>query len=286
MNHPDLHPYAFLTLDRAMSYLRRNEGTDKGIDVPESVVSFINAITDDLEFSTGRRLAARSYRTPVTATFTLTTGSANATAGATSGLRERDEVAATGTAAGTLVESITSSTALVLSKPATAAGATSLTFGSGPLVIDGGDERSDEGYPVLYVEESPLVSVSAINFRDINNNLTAVSLTGMRIVSETIPGMSKVILPYGAWTVGSQNVEVECVAGYLPPLAGFNARGFDGWQQLQQLSQRMVKVLWDDFRQARGRTGNVQMLNASEYVSDFNWPADVLRGIVLFSRVG
>lgn len=284
MNHPDLHPYAFLSLERTLSYLRRDKSTDKDIDVEGWAVNFINAITDDLELSTGRRLAARSYRTAVTGVFTLATGSAAATVGDTSDLLERDEVSGTGISAGTLVESLTSASALVLSKAATATGAENLTFGFGPLVIDGGADTSREGYPALYIPESPLVSVSSISYRDRANVLAACDLTGMRIIPEALPGLSKVLIPNGYWPRGDVNIEVECVAGYRPPLAGAAARGFDGWQQLQQLSQRMVKVLWDDFRQARGRTGNVQMLNASEYVSDFNWPQDILRGIKQFRR--
>lgn len=271
---PEVTPYAFVSLPSALAYVQRE--ADQETNAEEWVRRFLNTTTDLIESETRRPLAARVYRTAITRSFTLTNGDKTAT-GDTSDLRARDEVTADeGVPIGTLVESVTNSTTLELTKEATADGAVSLTFGFGPLVCSGSSSQTVEGYPELVIGVSPLVELISVKERMIDGTLgDALDLTGARMVAELLPGMSKVILPNASIPRGEQNLEVEAVAGYLPPAAGRARRYSETWHLLEQAQWRCLIIAWSDWMNQRGRTGRFQLFQASEFVDDFRLPADV-----------
>lgn len=283
---PDVGPYAFVSLPSALSYVQRD--SDQESNAEEWIRRFLNTTTDLLEAETRRPLAARVYRTAITRSFTLTEGETTAT-GDTTDLRARDEVtAASGVPIGTLVESITSAGELELTKEATASGAVDLTFGFGPLICSGRCPyvwSSTDGYNSLAIGVSPLVEVISIRERLTDDTLgDALDLTGARIVAETLPGHSKVILPNDSIPYGEQNLEVECVAGYLPPAAGRSRTFSEGWHSLEQAQWRCLIIAWSDWMNQRGRTGRFQLFQASEFVDDFRLPDDVRSTLRKFQR--
>lgn len=277
---PELHPYAFVTLPKATLYTQRSYEAEP--EVLQMLSGFINATTAVLERETGRRLAARSYRTQTTMPFALAADDETLT-GPTTTLRERDELAHVSIRPGTLVDSITDSTHAEMTKQAISAnGAATVTVGFGPLVIDGRScDRTRECYQFFYVPETPVVALHAVSYRNSAGTLTAVDITGARIDA----GTGYVVLPVGYLPDGSQNIVIECTAGYLPPRAG-RVSGFGEWQDVELLQHRMVKIMWSDYIKGTGRVANIQFGEVNEFVNTYRWPADIEEGFAAHRRIG
>lgn len=268
---PEVNPYAFISVGLAAKYIRRGDlSTDDGEEPELWCRAFINSTTAVIEAKTGRPLAARSYRTEISGSYTLADGSAEVV-GDTAVLRERDELAGDGIPIGSIIDSIDDATHFTMSKKASETGAKTLTFGFGPLVCDGrpGDVTR-EGYQILQVPEYPVQALHSVSYRDAAGALTAVDITGARIDRNT----GRVVLPVGYLPSGDQNIEIECVAGYLPPRAG-RIQGFNGWHDLAWAQARMVKIGWSDFLKGFGRTANIQFGEVNEFINDYRWPADI-----------
>jgi len=275
---PEVTPYAFVSIDRALAYVKREKGAEENAE--EWVRTFLGSSTALMESETGRPLAARSYRTQASFTMALAANSTSATCADAADLRERDELAHDDLPAGVIVESISGTTVTLSKKAIGTDAAASVTVGFGPLVIDGRpDDTTPEGYQYFYAPETPLQSLHSVSYRDATGALTEVDITGARIEASS----GRVILPAGYLPEGAQNIEIECVAGYLPPRAGRMGVTTD-WHYLEQLQFRAVKVAWGDWLNQRGRIGRIQLFTASEFIDDFRLPRDVRDGLAQFRR--
>jgi len=280
---PATHPYAFIGLATASRYIKRGDlSTEDKDDNPALWTRFfLNSTTDVLEGKTNRLLAARSYRTATSFDFVLTENSLSATCADAADLRVRDELAHESLEPGTLIDAI-SGTTVTLSKRALDDDASAeVTVGFGPLVASGAGETSKEGWSVIYCPEYPVQSVSAITPRLADGTLdTALDLTGLRIDAET----GRLILPAASIPQGDQNLEIECVAGYLPARVG-RMGGFTDWSSLQLTQSRMVKIGWSDFLKGFGRTANQQFGEVNEFINDYRWPADIVDTFARYRRM-
>ena len=276
---PEVTPNSFATVDEAMAYIARDRGGEGNSEFWAR--SCLNAVADRFESETGRRLCGRVYRTAAALTGSMTAGSAVVTGlSSTATLKEFDDATHASLPGGARILSVDSSTQVTLTKECNAAiSSGSITFGSAPLVADGRNEYTVEGYWKLWCPEYPLHALYSVKYRDESGALTSVTTTGYRIEAST----GLIILPQDAGPVGEQNIEIECLAGYLPPAAG-SRRGFDGWGSLKQLTLRAVEVLYQDWQQHHGRSGDLSVVNVTSRVYSFDWPEDIKRGLAAFAR--
>lgn len=271
MARPTLSPYVLSSVERAQAYLKRPESvlSDEDEDV---VVLALNAIVGLFEGEVGRRLACRVYRNSVIVSCTATVGDeALAAASGLSGLKTLDDAVGSALEIGSRVASITNDTSLELTKKATATGTMSVTFGSEPIVLDG------YGKSVIYIPERPVVEVYGVKWVDWNGVKTALDLTNSRLDKET----GRLQLASEVFPKGSQNIELEVKAGYWA--ASAIERGHWGsWSQLEMLCLRAVQVMFQDFDQAAGRTGEISLATATMKIQDFKLPEDIQSGLRRF----
>lgn len=276
---PEVTPNSFATVDEAMAYIGRAKGGEEDAEFFARVC--LNAVADRFELETGRRLCGRVYRTASALTGSMTAGTAIVTGlSSTSGLYEFDAATHASLPAGARIQSVDSATQVTLTKECTAAiSSGSITFGSEALVANGRNEFTTEGYWKLQCPEHPIHALYSVKSRDSSGALTSVTTTGYRLDT----GTGLIILPQASALYGEQNIEIECLAGYLPPAAG-SRRGFDGWHALKQLTLRAVEVLFQDWQQHHGRSGDLSVVNVTSRVYSFDWPDDIKRGLSGFGR--
>lgn len=238
----------------------------------------INAITGKFERHTGRKLAARVYRNPVQISGCGTTVNDETVTGAgLNAVKALDDVAGAGVALGSRVAVPTSSVALELTKKAKATGSpVTLTFGSAPMTVDG------TGCGDLWLPEYPVHEVYSIKHLDALGMPVALVLDGIRIQADT----GHVILPNDSVPKGELNVEVECLAGYRAPNEVRGDPGdWEAWSELEMLAWRAIQVAFQDFMQQVGRTGDINVLQATQHVTSFTMPADIREGLRPFTRL-
>jgi hypothetical protein len=270
---PDLSPYALTTLEAALSYLKRDFGKEAAAE--DIVVLCINGVTGKMEDYTGRALRARTYRgtTTISCTSTVDVRTLTAAAGLNA-LKTLDDALGANLQPGTRVDSIESDLSLTLSKKAETTGAANVTFGSEPLALDG------EGGNVAYLPERPVVEVYTAKWLDADGVKTALTLTGARLDK----GTGRYLLPNDTFPKGKRNIEVECKAGVVPPTA--TDRGhWREWETLQALCLRGVQVAWQDYMQQVGRTGDVNVVQATQHIQSFKLPDDVREGLDRYARL-
>lgn len=264
MSRPTLSPYTFSTIERTRQYLKRPGSVleDNDADV---IVEALNHVGGLFDGETGRKLACRTYRNAsvISCTSTIDTKNLTAASGLLA-LKTLDDAYGANLTMGSRIDSITSDTALVLTKNATASGAMSVTFGSEPLVING------TGSAQIYIPVRPVVEVYTIKWVDSMGTKTDYDLTGARLDRET----GLYVLMSDAFPRGTLNIEIECKAGYREPTA--TDRGdWSTWAQLEGLCHRAVQVMFQDFAQAAGRTGEINLATASMKIMDFKLPDDI-----------
>jgi hypothetical protein len=273
---PTLSPYALVTYEQAERYLRRHMAGET--DAEYWIRSAINWVTGEFERETGRDLIVRTYRTAVTQTCTLTSGSESITVASGAALKEFDDVSGTGIADGSRIYGISGNT-VTLTRQATAGGSQSITFGSAPVSVTATRQPYAGSSFQAFAGKFPIQSVYSVGFVDNAGVLTAFDLTGMRIDK----GTGKIILPNGYYPCGDLDVQIELMAGIMPSKAG-TSRGFDGWSELSRGALRAIEVLYQDYRDMVGRGGTTGAGGFSRTVSSFEWPADVQSVIRKFTE--
>jgi hypothetical protein len=265
---PYLSPYALTSLETALTYTKRDAGREP--QAPDLLTLFINGVTGKMEDHTGRNLRARTYRSPVTiAGCVVTNDSRNLTGAGFLALKKLDDALATTLAMGTRVESIENDAALTLNRKATGTtGAVAVTFGSEPLLVDGSGES------VIYLPNRPIVEIYSIGSLDADGAVSALNITGARLDKAT----GRYELTNDRFPKGWRNIQVEYKAGVVIPSA--TERGhWREWEALQALCLRGVQVAWQDYMGQAGRSGDVDLVKASQHIVGFELPADIRDGL-------
>jgi len=278
----ELSPNALTSEARALAYLKRGSGLEP--DAIPLVSMFVNAVTGRFQAYTGRRvLRARTFRNPVTINCTATEGLKALTGAGFAALKAEDDAAGAGLQLGSRIEKITSDVSLDLDKAVTAAlVATPVAFGSEPMMLSG------DGTDTLRIPESPLSAVYSATSLDREGAETALDMTAHRLVRETTPGESKLVLMSGdLFPKGVQNIEVEVLVGIRPPSAARGEMGdWDEWDSIELLCLRGVQVAFQDFMNAVGRTGTLEMASATQHIASFKLPDDLREGLAPYRRIG
>jgi len=274
VDRSEFSPYALASEEVAREFLLR-----AGASEPELVdwlPIMVNKATDAAEAFCGRRLAARTYRRTVTLSCTTTLDDETvAGSGFTLQVKALDDVAGPGIRPGTRVASLTSASSLELSKKATAAGTADLVFGSTPLL-----ERGD-GSASIHLHESPIASLAdiySVKRHDLAGVLTAIDLADAEIYGDGAPGLARLEIASGVFGDGSR-YEIECKAGY-------DVTTWSGRQQLEWAVLRMVQILWQDLMKSPGRTGDINLIQATQRFASFRIPDDIRADLVSYRRIG
>lgn len=266
-------PFAPCSLEELSAYLQRAIG--EGTGDPERVIRAGNHAVGHMELRTRRRLVSRTYREAVAVTSCTTTVDTLGVTGTgfSTYAKAGDEVVGVGLQPGTRVASVTSNTAIVLNRPATATGTVTLTFGSEPLQVDG------TGKDYIYVPERPVQEIYGASYLDDSGAETALDTTGYRIERDT----GRLVLPNDAFPEGDLNVLLEVSAGYAEPSA--TVRGdFGAWMALQHLFLRLAQVYFQDEQTMPGRVVDRKVLQAGGTIPDFRLPQDIQDLLVQFER--
>lgn len=271
--HPVLNPYSLASLERARQYLKRPDSVVSDTE-EEVIILGLNAIPGLFEGEVGRKLACRTYRNAVTISCTATVNTTTLTAASgLLALKTLDDAVGVNLAIGSRVASITSDTALGLTKQAGASGAASVTFGSEPLVVDG------TGTQEVYLPARPVVEVYRVKSVDGLGVKTALDLTSSRLDKKT----GRLVLMSDVFPRGSLNIEIEAKAGYREPTT--TDRGdWEGWSRLEGLCLRAVAVMFQDFDTMAGRTGELSLATATMKIMDFKLPEDIREGLRQFAQ--
>lgn len=267
-------PFAPCSPEETAQFLNRALGSGNGDD--EKVTRAGNAAVGHMETRCRRRLVYRTYRDAVeVASCTVAVGDADVTGtGFTAGAKAGDAVTGTGLQPGSRVASVTDNTAIVLDRPALAAGTVTLTFGSERMQIDG------SGKSGLYLPERPVHEVYEAAYLDDAGQETALDLTGQRLDQET----GYLLLPNDTFPEGELNILVGCAAGYREPSA--TVRGnFTEWNALQRLFLRLAQVYFQDEEQQPGRIVDRKILQGGGSIPDFRLPDDIRYLIAQFERL-
>lgn len=274
----EVSPNALTTLERAKSMLRRDESVEDFFPVWLPVL--INSATARLERLTGRRLAARTWRTPVTISCGHTADDATITGAGFTALKALDDAIGGNLPGGSRVFSITSGTALELTKKAKTTGTANITFGSAPMTLSG------DGTTTIRVPEAPLLAVYGASSLDDGGVATALDLTGARIVAEGSPGYGVLHLMSGdTFPKGMQNIVLELKAGYAPPSES-ELGDWESWHDLEQQCLRLIQVSFQDYSKMVGRTGDLNLVMAAQHITSFKLPDDIREGLAPYRRVG
>lgn len=275
-----LTPYGFAGLDELRAYMHREGVATPERDLPRLIEAANEALAwMESDEGAGRALAVRTYRTAssiascvLTADSTAVTGS-----GFTAGVKQWDDVVHEDLQPGTRVASVTSNTALVLTKPAAVAdAAATLTFGSAPLLVDGmgGYEFMVHEYPVI-----ELYSVKWID--DTTGALTALDLTAARPLD---PDRRRWRLPNDANPKGEQNLQVECLVGYRQPSATVIG-DWTAWNALKRIQCRAAMVIFQDWARGAGRIVSENLAQQGVNIGSWTMPKDVRDSIMAFRRL-
>jgi hypothetical protein len=267
ISSPLLSPYSLTTEEELFTYFG---ATSKEENRPK-IVRCCNEALARLEHRLRRRLAVRTYRNTTTLTCTLTNNVATITGSGFLALKVLDDVVApSGIQAGTRLLSVQSDSAATLSLPATAAGATALTFGSAPLEADRLDAHT------VHIPEYPVQALYSCGWMDDSGLFTSLSTTGARLEKRT----GELFLPNDFFPeIG--RVVMECKAGFVPPTGA--QLGDPEWFDLQQLLHRWAGYLFADQTQNRGRVTNATIgpLNSSV---DMTLPKDIADELWRYGR--
>lgn len=261
------------SLAELLDYLQLSEASKAG-DL-ERAIRAGNGAAAVMETLTNRRLVARTYRTAesvascvVTIDSTAVTGS-----GFTAGVKALDEVVGVGIQPGSRVASVTSNTALVLDREATATGTVALTFGSEPLVTNG------TGTEAIYIPEYPAQELYGAVSVDSDGTETALDTTGYRIGTRT----GRLILPNDVFPEGDLNIRLSVMAGYREPSA--TVRGdFTDWTALQKSGFRAAQCFFQDEATRAGRIVDRTLGGVSSQLPDFRLPQDIVDDILQHFR--
>ncbi len=269
-----LTPFFPATWEETLAYLNRETGAKEGD--AERIIRAANHAVAYAERRTSRKLVARTYRDAVSiASCSVTTSSKAVTgAGFTAGVKAHDEVVGVGLKPGTRVASVTSNTALVLTKQAETTGTVTLTFGSERIAVSG------EGTQSLTVTQYPVQELYSAAYLDGVGNETPIDTTGVRIAKQT----GRIYLPNDAFPEGELNILIGCLAGYLEPSA--TVRGdWSDWTALQHLCLRLTQVFFQDEASQPGRVVDRSLAQVSANLPDFRMPADIEELLAQFKRL-
>lgn len=276
-----LSPYAFGDLDEITAYTKRNTTGTLEVEIPR-LVDAANAAVAWMESEgegSGRRLSARTYRDAaaiascgVTLDSTAVTGS-----GFTAGAKALDDVLGTSLSPGTRVASVTSDSALVLTKPATGTATISLTFGSEALYVDG------RGGHQITLPEFPAIEVYSVGWvDDTDGTVTALDLTGARFIDQQ-GDRREYLIPAEAVPEGEGNIKVQYAAGYRRPSA--TSRGdWSDWNGLKRIFMRATLVLFQDWNRNAGRIVSENLAQQGINIGGWSMPKDLRDAIETYRR--
>jgi hypothetical protein len=279
-------PYGFASVSDVLAHLKRLSPTT---DDTRASTSALNWAAGQLERLTGRRLCVRSYREPVTITCATTINTKTVTGSGFSALLAYDDVVGANLAVWSRVASVESDASLTLTENATASGATSLTFGSERLVVDGqpGPMSFLSTYPASWtgrevqIPEYPVLEMpSSLAYLDDAGNEFPISLAGARLDKDT--GYLRLGQDYAPR--GDGNILIACRAGYAQPSG--TARGNPSeWYDLQHWTLRLCEVFFKDQAELLGRQKSVNALGLNINVMDWEMPKDILEGLSAYRRM-
>lgn len=274
----ELSPNALSTLDRAVHYIGRDKGAEQ--DAEEWAAILLNASSGRIQRYCGRELACRTHRTSSTISCTSTVDDQTLTGAGFLALKAVDDAMGVNLAFGSRIQSITSDAALELTRKAKVTGSASVTFGSAPLTLSG------SGTDTLRIPQSPLVEVYSAKWLDPAGLKTAIDLTAHRIVRETTPGESQLILMSGdTFPWGRQNIELELKVGLRAPSAT-DLGDLDDWNDLELACLRLIEIGWQDFKSHAGRSGDLSLVQAAQHITSFKLPDDISQALAPVRRVG
>lgn len=260
-------------VSRARDYLKRLVvgSEDQAADF---TVLAMNAATGRMERATNRRLRSRTYRGTSTISCTSTVDSETLTGAGFLALETQDDAIGANLEAGSRIDAIASDGSLTLSKKARASGAADVTFGSAPLVLNG------TGTVVVQIPEYPVTEVYSVKEVADDGTKTALDLTGARLERET----GKYVLMNVVAIKGTLNIEVECKAGYTQP-APTVIGDWEDWNDLEQICLRLTQVMFQDYAQAVGRSGDTSIVQFTQHIVSFEMPADIAEALKKYARL-
>lgn len=248
--------------------LRQDELDDKWIAI------MLRGISARIERHCARKLKSRPYAaassTSVTSVVTTLGGYDLNRVGGFVNVLEGTIISGTPIATDSLVAEKRSNDLIIMSKPAIAAGTTTLTFSQPDTRM----RVSGAGDYALYVTEWPLDSVTALSYIDDGGVSQTLSLTNAVIGRDN--GMIR--LPGAVFPTGIQNIVIECVAGYRP--------GVDDaplWQ-LEQACLKWLQVEWQNFQNQPGRRIAISEGSMRTTLSEVPMPNDVRNALASFLR--
>lgn len=276
-DRPLLSPNALVGGDdpvgRAMDYVKRLVGGSED-GVGDYIVLAINGATGRMERLTNRRLKSRTYRNTASISCGATLDSETLTGSGFLDLKVGDDAVGANLEAGSRIDSIESAGSLTLTKKARATGTAAVTFGSAPITVNG------EGSSSIRIPEYPVSEVYSVKEVDSTGTRTALDLAGARLDKLT----GKLLLMTGVTTKGSINLEIECKAGYVQPTA--TALGdWEEWNDLEQLCLRITQIMFQDYAQAVGRTGDKNIVQFTQHIVGFEMPADIADALRKYERL-
>ena len=256
---------------RAIAYLDRADGSEDNI--ADMIVIALNGATGRMERLTKRKLKARTYRSTTAISATSTIDTEGLTGAGFLALKTLDDALGVNLEAGSRIDAIAGDGSLTLTKKARASGAATVTFGSEPLKTNG------DGKNVIWIPEYPVVEVYEVNHLDDVGVETALSLTNARLESTGRLQLADDFAPKG-----DQNILIECKAGYLPPSATVPG-DWEEWNDLEQICLRLTQIMFQDFAQHVGRSGDISIVQFTQHVVGFELPADITQALEKYGRL-
>ena len=274
----DLTPYALSSIERATAMLKRDQSAEDYFG--DWLPLLLNAATARLESILNRKLAARTYRNSVTISCGSTLNDETLTGAGFLALKALDNAVGVKLAGGSRVLSITSDTALELTRKTTVAtGTANVTFGSRPITVSG------RGSSAIWIPEAPVHEVYSAKVIESDGTKTALDLDAARIVPESSPGYGKLILMSDEFPEGDRNIEIECLAGYRAP-STTEVGDWEPWNDLEQACLRLCQVWFQDFANAVGRGGQIDLNVMRQTSSSLAMPRDIKEALAPYRRVG
>jgi hypothetical protein len=279
-------PYGFATVAQVLAHLKR---TSPSAEDTRAATAALNWTAGQLERATGRRLCMRSYREPVVIACATTINTKTVTGSGFNALLQYDDVVGANLAVWSRVASVESDGSLTLTENATASGATTLTFGSERLVVDGhpGPPEWLSTYPeesqsrMVQIPEYPVLEMpTAMASVDDAGAETAISLVGARLDRDT----GHLRLGQGCVPRGDGNILIQCRAGYAEP-TGLVRGNPSEWYDLQHWTLRLCECFFKDQTNLLGRETTVSALGLNLTVQGWEIPADIEKGLSAYRRM-
>lgn len=276
MSRPLLTPNVLVGGDdpvgRARDYVDRSLGSEDNII--DALVIALNGATGRMERLTKRKLRERNYRATTAIACDPTADSLTLTGTGFGALETDDDALGASLEYGSRVKSIEGATSLTLTRKARSSDNVTVTFGSERLVQDG------DGKNVLWIPEYPVSEVYGVSYLDSIGVETALALTYAR--TEKVTGRLDLIDEVAPR--GNQNILIACKAGYRPPSAT-SLGDSEEWNDLEQICLRLVQIMFQDYAQHIGRSGDISIVQFTQHIISFEIPVDIAQALEKYGRL-